>query len=181
MVLLDNGRTDMLGTPFQEALRCIRCGACMNHCAVYGAVGGHAYESVYPGPIGQVLSPLLFGLDSALDSITACTQNGHCGQVCPMSIPLPELIRQHRVAAFEQKKTSAAERAGLAAWKKLALNPRLYRWATGIDSWGIRLLNRYPGLQRITPFLKGWTAGRGLMSSAGKTFQSQLAQRKRDA
>lgn len=179
IVLLDNGRSKLLDTPFKEALRCIRCGACMNHCAVYGAIGGHAYESVYPGPIGQVLSPLLFGMESSLETITACTMNGHCQQVCPMGIPLPELIRQHRVSAFSQGLSSQVERTGLAAWKQLALNLPLYRKITALDARIVRMLGRFPRLQRIMPFVGGWTRGRALMHSQGHTFQSQLGRKRK--
>jgi L-lactate dehydrogenase complex protein LldF len=179
VVLLDNGRSDIQNSPFKDALRCIRCGACLNHCAVYGTVGGHAYEAVYPGPIGQVMTPLLFGLDTSLETITACTMNGHCQQACPMDIPLPEMIRQHREAVFEQQKSSTLERSGLALWKKLALKPGLYQFVTSLDAWLIKLLGTYPALQRFTPFLGNWNKGRALMRSSGKTFQSQLKTRLR--
>jgi L-lactate dehydrogenase complex protein LldF len=177
VVLLDNGRSAIRDSPFKDVLRCIRCGACLNHCAVYSSVGGHAYETVYPGPIGQVMTPLLSGLDSSLETITACTMNGHCQQACPMDIPLPELIRKHRETAFEQHKTSTMERFGLSAWRRLALNSGLYRLITRIDARAIKLLGRFPLIQRITPFLGGWMRGRALMHSNGKTFQSQLKRR----
>jgi len=180
VVLLDNGRSAIRDSVFKDALRCIRCGACLNHCAVYGAVGGHAYDAVYPGPIGQVMTPLLFGLEGSLETITACTMNGHCKVACPMSIPLPELIREHRVAAFEQQKSSAIERNGLTFWRKLALKPRLYRRITGLSAWGISLLGKFPGLQKITPMLGSWRNGRRLMESQGHTFQAQLKARRND-
>ena len=86
VVLVDNGRSKMLGGKFQDMLRCIRCGACMNHCPVYGAVGGHAYGWVYPGPMGSVLTPLFVGLDATYDLPNACTLNGRCQSVCPVQI-----------------------------------------------------------------------------------------------
>ena len=88
VVLLDNGRSEMLGGDFQDMLRCIRCGACLNHCPVYGAIGGHAYGSLYPGPMGAVLTPALYGIDHARDLPNASSFCGRCEEVCPMAIPL---------------------------------------------------------------------------------------------
>ena len=90
VILLDNGRSSMLGTEFQDMLRCIRCGACMNHCPVYHAVGGHAYGWVYPGPMGAVLTPSLIGVEKAGHLPNASTFCGRCESVCPMRIPLAE-------------------------------------------------------------------------------------------
>ena len=177
VVLLDNGRSDIRKTVFKDALRCIRCGACLNHCAVYGAVGGHAYDAVYPGPIGQVMTPLLFGLDASLETITACTMNGHCKVACPMGIPLPDLIREHRVAAFKQQKNSVIERQGLNYWQSVALKPGAYGILTSLSARVVKLLGDIPGLQKITPLLGGWKNGRALMSAKGKTFQALLKSR----
>ena len=88
VVLLDNGRSSMLGGEFQDMLRCIRCGACMNHCPVYQAVGGHAYGWVYPGPMGAVLTPSLIGVEKGGQLPNASTFCGRCEAVCPMMIPL---------------------------------------------------------------------------------------------
>ena len=96
VILLDNGRTAMLGTEFEEMLRCIRCGACMNHCPVYHAVGGHSYGSVYPGPMGAVLTPSLSGIDKSGHLPNASTFCGRCESVCPMRIPLPKMMRHWR-------------------------------------------------------------------------------------
>ncbi|MHA1544897.1 MAG: LutB/LldF family L-lactate oxidation iron-sulfur protein, partial [Alphaproteobacteria bacterium] len=101
VVLLDNGRTKLLGSEFQDVLRCIRCGACMNHCPIYNAVGGHAYGWVYPGPIGAVLDPALIGLEKARHLPNASTFCGRCEEVCPMRIPLPKMMRHWREREFE--------------------------------------------------------------------------------
>jgi L-lactate dehydrogenase complex protein LldF len=174
VILLDNGRSDIRNSEFKDALRCIRCGACLNHCAVYGAVGGHAYNAVYPGPIGQVMTPLLNGLDSSLETISACTMNGHCKAVCPMGIPLSDFIRKHRVAAFEQQKNNFIERKGLSFWKSLGLKPGAYRHVTSISAKAIKLLGDFPLLQNLTPLLGNWKNGRVLMKARGKTFQALL-------
>ena len=96
VVLLDNGRTAVLGTEDEEMLRCIRCGACMNHCPVYAAVGGHTYGWVYPGPMGSVLTPSIVGIESAQHLPNASTFCGRCEEVCPVRIPLPKLLRYWR-------------------------------------------------------------------------------------
>ena len=96
VVLLDNGRSDLLGGPVRDVLRCIRCGACMNHCPVYGAVGGHSYGWVYPGPIGAVLTPSFLGLDEGRHLPNASTFCGRCESVCPVRIPLLSLMRHYR-------------------------------------------------------------------------------------
>src|SRR5262249_1174236 len=102
VVLLDNGRSEMLAGEMRELLRCIRYGACMNHCPVYGAVGGHAYGWVYPGPVGAALAPALLGIAHTAKLPNASTFCGRCEQVCPMKIPLPKLMRHHREADFAQ-------------------------------------------------------------------------------
>src|SRR3954453_9377728 len=105
VVLLDNGRSAMLGTEFQDMLRCIRCGACMNHCPVYGVVGGHAYGWVYPGPMGAVLTPSLIGVDKSGHLPNASTFCGRFESVCPMRIPLPKMMRHWRERQFERHLT----------------------------------------------------------------------------
>ena len=96
VVLLDNGRSEMLGTEFQDMLRCIRCGACINHCPVYAAIGGHAYGWVYPGPMGAVLTPQLIGIHEGAHLPNASSFCGRCQSVCPMNIPLPKMMRHWR-------------------------------------------------------------------------------------
>ena len=113
VVLLDNGRSAMLAGEFEDMLRCIRCGACMNHCPVYQAVGGHAYGWVYPGPMGAVLTPSLIGVDEGGQLPNASTFCGRCEAVCPMRIPLPKMMRHWREREFERHLTPAAVRYGL--------------------------------------------------------------------
>ena len=127
MVILDNGRSRMLADGFKEMLCCIRCGACLNNCPVYGAIGGHAYGWVYPGPMGSVLTPALIGLEQSQHLPHASTLCGKCESVCPMSIPLPSLLRRWREKAFEQKHVSITTRLGLKVWAYVAQRPKLYR------------------------------------------------------
>lgn len=177
VVLLDNGRSDLLGTELQEVLRCIRCGACMNHCPVYASVGGHAYGWVYPGPIGSVLTPTFLGVDEARHLPNASTFCGRCEAVCPMRIPLPKLLRHYREKAFDEKLTPAAERAGLGIWAYVARRPTLYQWATGMTMRVLARFGRRRGRFSALPFAAGWTRYRDLPTPQGKTFQQQWSAR----
>ncbi len=172
VVLLDNGRSNMLGTEFQDMLRCIRCGACMNHCPVYQAVGGHAYGWVYPGPMGAVLTPSLIGVEQGGQLPNASTFCGRCEAVCPMRIPLPKMMRHWREREFEKQLTPAAARYGIGAWAWLAARPRLYRIATRIAARVLRGLGR-GGRIRTLPFGGGWTGTRDFPSPQGRTFLEQ--------
>src|SRR5215468_9796002 len=120
VIILDNGRSAMLGSEFRDILRCIRCGACMNHCPVYHAVGGHAYGWVYPGPMGAVLTPSLIGVDRAGHLPNASTFCGRCEEVCPVRIPLPRMMRSWREREFERRLSPPAARSGLAFWSFFA-------------------------------------------------------------
>lgn len=180
VVLLDNGRSNMLGTEFQEMLRCIRCAACMNHCPVYGAVGGHAYGWVYPGPMGSVLTPSLVGVDKAGHLPNASTFCGRCESVCPVKIPLPGLMRHWREREFERHLTPASVRANLGLWAFLARRPGLYRLATRAAAGMLGLLGRGKGAFRSMPLAGGWTAGRDLpVPEPGGTFMARHAREQR--
>jgi len=173
IVLLDNGRSEMLGGDYHEMLRCIRCGACLNHCPVYNAVGGHAYGWVYPGPMGSVLTPLILGLGEAHHLPNACTMNGRCQQVCPMSIPLPELLRKLRRREFGERIQAPRARAALWLWSFVARRPRLYHT---LARAGVVLLKRLSGNRggfRSFPFAGGWTSERDLPAPEGDTFQAR--------
>ena len=171
VVLVDNGRSQMLGNEFRPMLRCIRCGACMNHCPVYSSVGGHAYGWVYVGPMGSVLTPLMVGLEEAGHLPNACTLNGRCEEVCPMGIPLPDMLRALRRRQFEDGLGSRRARLGLAAWGWLARRPGLYRRLVGIGVRVLSLLARRGRFRRL-PFASGWTEARDLPAPSGRTFLS---------
>jgi L-lactate dehydrogenase complex protein LldF len=174
VVLLDNGRSNVLGTEMQDMLRCIRCGACMNHCPVYGAIGGHAYGWVYPGPIGAVLTPQLVGMEEAGNLPNASTFCGRCESVCPVRIPLPKLMRHWREREFERRLTPASVRHGLALWAFFARRPRLYRAATGLANRLLALFGRAQGRYGWLPLAAGWTRHRDLPApQAGGTFHAQ--------
>ncbi len=175
VVLIDNGRSAMLGTEFQEMLRCIRCAACMNHCPVYGAVGGHAYGWVYPGPMGAVLTPSLIGVDKAGHLPNASTFCGKCESVCPVKIPLPKLMRHWRDREFERHLNPATTRANLGLWGFFARRPALYRLATRPAVVALGLLGRKRGGFARMPMAGGWTGGRDLPAPEGDTFFARYA------
>lgn len=170
VVLVDNKRTGMLASSLHEMLRCIRCGACMNHCPVYGSVGGHSYGWVYPGPMGSVLTPAMQGLEKTRDLPHACTLNGRCAEVCPMSIPLPSLLREHRRETFERGLMDPGMRYGIRFWAAVAKRPRLYRAATSIAVKVLATMSRGSGRIRKLPLASAWTQGRDMPAPQGDTF-----------
>ncbi len=178
VVLLDNGRSEMIGTELQELLRCIRCGACMNSCPVYHAVGGHAYGWVYPGPIGAALDPKFIGLEAGQHLPNASPLCGKCESVCPMRIPLPKIFRYWRDKAFEEKITPLPQRAGIGVWAWFARRPELYRLASRLGIGVLGRLGRKAGKFRSLPLASGWTEGRDLPAPEGRTFHDLWQERR---
>ncbi len=170
VVIVDGGRSKLLGTPQQEMLRCIKCGACMNHCPVYGTVGGHAYGWVYPGPIGAALNPVLEGLAEMKHLYNATTFCGACDEVCPVKIPLTKIFRHWRTQALKRQIPGTGETLALKTWAMLAVRPRLYGFSMAIV---LPLLKAMAGrkkyLKRL-PFAAGWMNRRVLPAPEGKRF-----------
>jgi L-lactate dehydrogenase complex protein LldF len=179
VVLLDNGRSAMLGSPFQDMLRCIRCGACINHCPVYQEIGGHAYGWVYPGPMGSVLTPTLVGVDQAGHLPNASTFCGRCESVCPMKIPLPNMMRHWREREFERHLSPATWRWGIGLWAWVARHPRLYHFGTKLVMRALGNLGARRGSFRRLPLAGGWTKYRDLPAPEGPTFQEMWAERRK--
>jgi len=173
VILLDNGRSALIGSEFQDILRCIRCGACMNHCPVYRSVGGHAYGAVYVGPMGAVLSPALIGIERGLHLPNASSFCGRCESVCPMRIPLPKLMRYWRERAFDSGAAPAAERWALRAWAWAACRPRLYAQGARLAARLLRLLGGSRGRIGRLWLAGAWTATRELPAPEGRTFQER--------
>ncbi len=179
VVILDNGRSNVLGTEFQDMLRCIRCGACLNHCPIYQAVGGHAYGWVYPGPIGAVVTPAIIGIEKARHLPNASTFCGRCEEVCPMRIPLPKMLRHWREKEFEKHLQPVSMRWGMGVWAFFAKRPKLYQFATRI---AVRVLsNQGHGKGRLSkvPLASAWTQTRDFPAPQGKTFQQMWKERAR--
>jgi L-lactate dehydrogenase complex protein LldF len=178
LILLDNGRTQAYADDqLRSTLQCIRCGACMNHCPVYTRVGGHAYGTTYPGPIGKIISPHLLGLDATYGLATASTLCGACAEVCPVKIPIPDLLIRLRTEAYANPATAsdAVRGAGSAyssiamalwhAWSATYRYPKLYRLFT----W---CATRF---RFMTPKKQGgWTANHAAMQPAARRFRDQF-------
>jgi L-lactate dehydrogenase complex protein LldF len=181
VVLLDNGRSAMIGTEFQDMLRCIRCAACMNHCPVYAAVGGHAYGWVYPGPMGAVLTPSLIGIEEAGHLPNASTFCGRCESVCPVKIPLPKMMRHWREREYARKLNPPVHRLGLSAWAWVARRPTLYHALAEIASRALGWAGSGRGRFRALPLATGWTRVRDMPAPEGGSFLSLWAQQQKNA
>ncbi|MGD9163806.1 MAG: DUF3390 domain-containing protein, partial [Chromatiales bacterium] len=179
LVLLDNGRSRIYADEeLQATLRCIRCGACINHCPVYTRLGGHAYGTVYPGPIGSILEPQKEGLDRLGELAEASTLCGACGEVCPVHIPIPRLLNRLRWEGVRQDGRGEtpgqggrrkATQAGLwRAWASLASHPALYRIAVGSACRFRRLLP-----QQLGP----WTSVRKAPRIADRPLRELIKER----
>lgn len=174
IILFDNGRSELLGSELQNMLRCIRCGACMNHCPVYQNIGGHAYGWVYPGPMGSVLTPAYLGIEQALDLPHASTFCGACAAVCPVQIPLPNLLRQLRIRQFKQRLRPTSEYQFLRAWQWLALHPQAYIHAQQIMRRFLRGVVGHARACALVPGLKVWSQSRDFPTPARRSFREQF-------
>jgi L-lactate dehydrogenase complex protein LldF len=164
IIVLDNGRSRMLAHPVtRQSLACIRCGACLNACPVYQQIGGHAYGSVYPGPIGSVITPQLIGIQKAAQLPYASSLCGACREVCPVKIDIPRLLLHLRAEISEKQPGGRAkERLAFKLWAVIMTRPRLYE-KTAIAA---RFFQRW-----FKPPLKAWTSGRDLRPLEAESFR----------
>ncbi|CAA7613174.1 putative oxidoreductase subunit with NAD(P)-binding domain and ferridoxin-like domain [Candidatus Terasakiella magnetica] len=182
LVLLDNGRSRVYGdSELSDTLRCIRCAACMNHCPVYTRVGGHTYTFTYPGPIGKILTPQLEGLDCAGDQPHASTLCRACADVCPVQIPIPDLLVRLRTEAVHPSATAGVKGGGSAQSLSESLGWRGYTAMYG-SPLIYRVVTRLMGLfgnwvPASAPMLKQWTSVRTKPKFAAKSLH-QLAREK---
>ncbi|MEY5099229.1 MAG: hypothetical protein RJA36_1948 [Pseudomonadota bacterium] len=177
IVLVDNGRTKMLAdASLREMLRCIRCGACMNHCVVFRQLGGHAYGGTYPGPMGAVLTPVFDGLEQSRDLAHACTLNGKCQEVCPVKIPLPTLLRGWRDRSWRDGLEPTSTRIGLGLYTFVASRPWLYRLGQGLAVRAMRLFGRNGWISSM-PGLGAWTRHRDFPVPEASSFMAQYQRR----
>ncbi len=181
VVILDNGRSRLVGGPFQDMLRCIKCGACLFHCPVYASVGGHAYGSVYQGPMGAVLTPHLVGLPAARHLPSASSLCGRCEAVCPVRIPIPRMLRRLRERSHSECLSPLPERWAVAAWAWIARRPRVYRLWARFLAGVLRTAAGRSGRLRRLPLSRGWTAGRDVPAPQGETFMDLWRRAGRDA
>jgi L-lactate dehydrogenase complex protein LldF len=177
VIFLDNGRSDILCSEYRSILRCIRCGACLNVCPVYRQTSGHAYRSVYPGPVGAVLSPLLAGekYPELADLPKASSLCGACNEVCPVDIPIPDLLLKLR----DKAKTSGARKASagtppMGAWALLATQPTVWKSSMTLG----KTLDYLPHQMIPIPAVQAWTHCRQLPKWEGGKFRSWMRHRK---
>lgn len=176
IIIVDNGRSGILNGDFNAMLRCIRCGACMNICPVYRHITGHGYGSIYPGPMGVVLTPLLVGYEKSGDLPNACTLCSACTDHCPVKIPLHELILHHREIVTEKlDKRPVIEKTIFKAAGVVFGNEKLYDLGTKVGALGMGLLAGKDGqlskATSIIPVIGGWTKKRDMATLKGKKFR----------
>jgi L-lactate dehydrogenase complex protein LldF len=180
LILLDNGRTRILSEQYAEALMCIRCGACLNVCPVYQAIGGHAYGSVYPGPIGAVLSPLLQPDLPEVEKLPhASSLCGACQEACPVGIAIPDMLLRLRADAVAAGKSMAVEQIGINGWRQTMMNPAIFRAGGKLAALGTRLLGRDGAVGWLPPPFDQWTKSRTFPQFASKSFTEQWEERQR--
>ncbi len=181
LVMLDNGRSKILGGPYAEALLCIRCGACLNACPVYQAIGGHAYGGVYAGPIGAILTPLLQpDFPDAHLLPQASSLCGACQEVCPVRIAIPDLLLRLRAAAVKAGKTHPVERAAMQGYTALMNSPALFRTGGAIGRLGSRLLGRKGRIRHLPPPMSLWTQARDFPALPKQSFSAWWEEREHD-
>lgn len=171
LVILDNGRSNILGTAYQEALNCIRCGACLNVCPVYRHIGGHAYGGVYSGPIGAVLTPLLGGYEEWLELPYASSLCGACSEACPVKIPLHDLLIEHRKDEVEMGLAPFSEKMAFKGFSFATSHPSVYETAVKLAHSGMGFLAKDGVISKGPGMLGGWTDVRDLPQPAKQSFR----------
>ncbi|MHA6259100.1 LutB/LldF family L-lactate oxidation iron-sulfur protein [Sporosarcina sp. CAU 1771] len=180
LVIVDNGRSKILGTEFESALHCIRCAACINVCPVYRHIGGHAYGSIYPGPIGAVLTPLLDGYENHKELPHASTLCAACTDVCPVKIPLHNHLIRHREIMVEQKITPSMEKVAMDGFVKWSSHPAAYKLSTKLARTALKPWTKNETISNGPGPLKGWTAQRDFPAPSKQSFRSWFKERQKE-
>jgi L-lactate dehydrogenase complex protein LldF len=178
LVLLDNGRSEILASEYRETLRCIRCGACLNACPVYRKIGGHAYGSVYPGPIGALITPLFQGLGNFKDLPQASSLCGACYEACPVKINIPQHLINMRRDIVQQRLNSPIERTVYRLWAAGIKSPFMYKLIAMLQKWSLRRRAHRTGwVKKMPKIAAGWTQVRDMPAPAAKTFHQLWSRR----
>lgn len=181
LVIVDNGRSKILGTEFQSVLQCIRCAACVNVCPVYRHVGGHAYGSIYSGPIGAVLSPLLGGYEDYKELPYASTLCAACTDACPVKIPLHELLLRHRQVIVEKEgKAPISEKLAMKAFGFGAASPMLYKFGSKIAPSAMSPFTTGTSISKGPGPLKAWTESREFPAPNKERFRDWFKSRDKE-
>ncbi|QOR84681.1 iron-sulfur cluster-binding protein [Geobacillus stearothermophilus] len=180
LVIVDNGRSSILGTEFQPVLQCIRCAACVNVCPVYRHIGGHSYGSIYSGPIGAVLSPLLGGYDDYKELPYASSLCAACTEACPVKIPLHELLIKHRQIIVEREgKAPAAEKLAMKAFRLGTASSSLYRFGTKFAPSAFAPFVEDGRVTKGPGPLKAWTESREFPAPSKERFRDWFRNRQK--
>jgi L-lactate dehydrogenase complex protein LldF len=179
VVLVDNGRTRVLGSELAEILYCIRCGACLYACPVYQTIGGHAYGSVYSGPVGSVLTPGLRGIHDFHDLPHASSLCGACREVCPVRIDIPRMLLKLREIGVQAGESPLWVTLGMQALRWSAVEPPIFRGAGRVASWLSRTAAKDGWISRLPAHLSGWTATRDFPAMASESFSDRWKKRAR--
>ncbi|MDQ1000690.1 L-lactate dehydrogenase complex protein LldF [Neobacillus niacini] len=178
LVIVDNGRSEILGGEFQSVLQCIRCAACINVCPVYRHVGGHSYGSIYSGPIGAVLSPLLGGYDDYKELPYASTLCGACTEACPVKIPLHELLHKHRQVIVEKEgRAPISEKLLMKAFGIGAASPTLYKFGSKLAPTAMSPFKNGDKISNGPGPLKAWTEAREFPAPTKERFRDWFTNR----
>jgi L-lactate dehydrogenase complex protein LldF len=172
LVMVDNGRSKILATPFRESLQCIRCGACLNACPVYRRIGGHAYGGVYGGPIGSILTPLFDSVSANPHLPHASSLCGACQAACPVKINIPRMLIGLRELQHQGKR-NRWEGLAYHCWKEVLRHPRLYRFSLSAARLVLRLFAKGGWIQRLPGPGGGWTAVRDFPAPAARSFRER--------
>jgi L-lactate dehydrogenase complex protein LldF len=179
LVLLDNGRTSLLADAVgRQTLHCIRCSACLNFCPVYARTGGHAYGSVYPGPIGAILTPQLLGIDRANTLPFASSLCGACYEVCPVKINIPEVLLHLRGQVGAKKRPLDPEAVVMRQLARIFTSQRRYEHAQQLARRSQRFFVHNGAIDRLPGILAGWSSARDLEPLPKQTFRAWWRQRK---
>ncbi|MED0704281.1 LutB/LldF family L-lactate oxidation iron-sulfur protein [Aeribacillus composti] len=182
LVIVDNGRSKILGTEFQPVLQCIRCAACINVCPVYRHIGGHSYGSIYPGPIGAVLTPLFGGYDDFKELPYASTLCAACTEACPVKIPLHELLHKHRQVIVEREgRAPISEKLAMKAFGIGASNQKLYQWGTKLAPAALKPFSKDGKISNGPGPLKNWTSIRDFPVPEKNSFREWFHNRKKES
>lgn len=179
VVIVDNGRSRLLGTKYEAALTCVRCGSCPDFCPVYRVIGGHAYGSVYSGPIGAVITPLLFGLEGNEKLAHASTLCGACQDACPAKVPLADLLLELRADAAARRGTADPWRLGFKAYSRASASRRAFEAAVQVVRLACAPVRRLGGSPLPLRILHAWTETRDLPCPPGRTFGERWRRRHR--
>ncbi|MGF1723940.1 LutB/LldF family L-lactate oxidation iron-sulfur protein [Photobacterium nomapromontoriensis] len=179
LVIVDNGRSDILGSEFKAILRCVRCAACVNTCPAYRHIGGQSYGSIYSGPIGAVLSPLLGGYEDFKELPYACSLCKACHDVCPVKIPLSDLLMKHREKMGEQGITPLSERAVVRGFNIINATPLLWNAGVKVGAVMASMLIKNGKMPFSSGAVGKWTETRDLPEPEGQSFRSWFETREK--